>query len=351
MSEGGLLETIFSTAPLRINDIGGWTDTWFSEVGKVLNLAVSPPVEVEIKVFKNLERIEERVLIHALDFGDIFVVNPDKPSYNIHPFLQGAVNSVPIPMDLRLEIRVHSPLPAGSSTGTSASVCVALLGGLFFIAKKKYSPDNIVPLAHRVETEKLGLQSGIQDQICAAFGGISFIRMQKYPDAQVENLVLDAEVMNKLNKQLSLIYMGKSHSSSALHEKVINSLKKGGSQAMQIPKLRKLAEEARKYLLAGDLSAYGEVMIRNNDCQRTLHSGLISRAADSVIKIAEKYKASGWKVNGAGGEGGSLTILSSPGNTRRALMHKEIESLKKGIRSFPIFLSDQGLIVSYRSAK
>ncbi len=34
---------IRATAPLRINDIGGWTDTWFSGEGKVLNMAMSPP--------------------------------------------------------------------------------------------------------------------------------------------------------------------------------------------------------------------------------------------------------------------------------------------------------------------
>ncbi|MBU4179404.1 MAG: hypothetical protein KJ625_05615, partial [Actinobacteria bacterium] len=33
---------IFSRAPVRINDLGGWTDTWFSGTGKVLSTAVSP---------------------------------------------------------------------------------------------------------------------------------------------------------------------------------------------------------------------------------------------------------------------------------------------------------------------
>ena len=51
---------IRATAPLRINDIGGWTDTWFSGEGKVLNLAMSPPVEVEIKAFPNKRNRKKR---------------------------------------------------------------------------------------------------------------------------------------------------------------------------------------------------------------------------------------------------------------------------------------------------
>ena len=46
------LKTIHAIAPIRINDIGGWTDTWFAQRGKVLNMAVFPLVEVRIQVLE-----------------------------------------------------------------------------------------------------------------------------------------------------------------------------------------------------------------------------------------------------------------------------------------------------------
>ena len=49
--DGNLLRVINSRAPIRVCDIGGWTDTWFAQHGKVLNMAVSPRVEVQIEVF------------------------------------------------------------------------------------------------------------------------------------------------------------------------------------------------------------------------------------------------------------------------------------------------------------
>ena len=109
--------------------------------------------------------------------------------------------------------------------------------------------------------------------------------------------------------------------------------------------MRALAEQAKGCLLAKDLESFGEVMIQNNECQRSLHEALISEEADSVINIAKKYKALGWKVNGAGGKGGSLTILGSEEDTLRKQMLGDINSLGKGIRSIPISLALSGVTV------
>ena len=35
-----------ATAPVRIADVGGWTDTWFGSPGHVCHLAVGPGVTV-----------------------------------------------------------------------------------------------------------------------------------------------------------------------------------------------------------------------------------------------------------------------------------------------------------------
>ena len=146
-------------------------------------------------------------------------------------------------------------------------------------------------------------------------------------------------------KRTFLIYLGKAHSSSALHEEVIAFLEEKGSQFEIILELRDLAERAKDLLLKGDLDSFGKVMIENNECQRSLHSGLISEEADSVIEIAKKYKAIGWKVNGAGGKGGSLTILAAQEEDLRKNMLHKIKSLKKGIKSIPISLAFSGLEV------
>ena len=337
---------IRSTAPLRINDIGGWTDTWFSGEGKVLNLAISPPVEVEIKAFPNKRKRIKRVLVKALDYGESFWLNPEEPDYDIHPYLQGAINSLRIPKKYELEVNVSASVPAASSIGTSASVCVALIGAVAALSSQTRSIDEIVSLAHRVETEKLGLQSGIQDQIAAAYGGVCFIYMPSYPEYEVTRLFLPLALRSELNQRLSLIFLGKAHRSSNIHENVISTLEKGGPQFKEILKMRDLVERAKDYLKKGDLANYGKMMVLNNECQRALHSELVSIEAESVIEIARKYNASGWKVNGAGGKGGSLTILGSRRIHDRESMVHEIDKLGGGIKSLCFSLSPSGLTVT-----
>ena len=337
--------TVHARAPLRINDIGGWTDTWFAKQGNVLNLAVAPPVEIQIRVRENEEGTEERVLVHAENYGETFAVVPERPASLPHGFLQHTIGMIPIPREWRLEIDIFSPVPAGISTGTSASVCVALLGALSFLAGRKATPDEIAALAHRVETEKLGQQSGIQDQICAARGGVTFIRMFDYPRAETTGLELEPSIWEELNRRICLVYLGKPHRSSAIHEEVIARLEKGGPLFGRLETMKRLAEEARDHLLRGDLESYGRVMAENNECQRGLYAGLISPEADLVIEAARRHGASGWKVNGAGGQGGSLAVLAGPDDSLRRRMVEAIDSLGGGIRVLPAWLSPTGLQV------
>jgi len=339
---GALLKAVHARSPLRINDIGGWTDTWFARQGKVLNLAVLPGVEVQVRMYENRRRRKERVRVRAENYGRTFSLDPDKPGFAVHPLLQYAVGMIPVPRDVRLDMSISSSVPAGISTGTSASVCVAVIGALSFLFGRPLPPDRLFSLAHEVETVKLKQQSGIQDQISAAYGGVCFIDMFDYPQARVERLDLPERTWNELDRRICLIYLGRPHSSSAIHEKVIALLEKGGGASGHIEKMKAMAEEARNHLMKGDLESYGEAMIHNNECQRALSPGLVSETADRVISTARRHGASGWKVNGAGGRGGSLAVLASADDSLRRKMLRKIQDLGFGIRTLAAFLSVTG---------
>jgi D-glycero-alpha-D-manno-heptose-7-phosphate kinase len=128
-----------------------------------------------------------------------------------------------------------------------------------------------------------------------------------------------------------------------MHDYVIAELESGGPQLKYILQLTKIAQEAKGYLIAGDFEAYGDAMIRNNECQRGLHPRLIAEEADEVAGLARKWRAAGWKVNGAGGKGGSLTVLASDDDGLRRQMIQKINGLGKGVRVIPISLSHAGL--------
>ena len=62
-------------------------------------------------------------------------------------------------------------------------------------------------------------------------------------------------------------------------------------------------------LLASDIAALGQAFIGNTEGQCTLHPDLIDPVAQQIIELAQSQHALGWKVNGAGGLGGSMTLL------------------------------------------
>ena len=330
--------------PVRINDIGGWTDTWFAGSGKVLNMAVDPGVEVLVAIAPNPAISPERVTINAANYGETFSMVPESPDYNHFPLLQGTVHMLPPPDNIRLDIQLKSKVPAGSATGTSASVCVALLSALGAVRGDTLSPDATAALAHRVETELLGCQSGIQDQISAARGGICFIDMERYPNARTENLIPSTDFLARLEARICLVFLGRAHSSSSVHEEVIADLESNhASRSKILERLKDLAQKAKQAVLSEDLEMLGRIMEENTECQEKLHKQLISPAARKIISIARKFGSSGWKVNGAGGEGGSITLLSSKENAQKMGMLNAIGSLGGGIRTIPITLNQTGL--------
>ena len=94
-----------------------------------------------------------------------------------------------------------------------------------------------------------------------------------------------------------------------------------------------------------DAHALGRAMVENTEGQAGLHGQLISTTAKELIDIARKHGALGWKVNGAGGEGGSLTVLSDHDSKRKRKMTAAMEEFGRGVVVIPIYLSRTGLRV------
>jgi D-glycero-alpha-D-manno-heptose-7-phosphate kinase len=334
---------INSIAPIRICDNGGWTDTWFAGHGQILNIGVYPYAEVQIAVYPCEER-ESRIVIYAENYGERYAVVPEK-HWDKHPLLEAAIEYMSLPKDLSFEVTIYSEAPGGASTGTSAAVTVALIGGLDMLTPGRMTPHEVASAAHRIETDLLGLQSGIQDQLCSAYGGINYIEMFQYPHASVSPIQIPNATWWELERRLALIYLGKSHHSSSVHEMVIRSLENAGPDCQQLNDLRNTAARSRDALYADDFSALGAAMIENTQAQSRLHPALISAEAARVIEIAKAHGALGWKVNGAGGDGGSLTILcDSIAQAKRAMLNA-IEQEDTLFTNIPIYLSRYGLRV------
>ena len=79
-------------------------------------------------------------------------------------------------------------------------------------------------------------------------------------------------------------------------------------------------------------------MIRSTDA-----SGHSPSRAETVPDIARHNGAIGWKVNGAGGEGGSITLLCGDTSSQKRALIRQIEAANPLYKNIPVYLSRFGL--------
>jgi D-glycero-alpha-D-manno-heptose-7-phosphate kinase len=338
------LKRVKAVAPIRICDIGGWTDTWFAGYGSIFNIAVYPYVEVQIEV-RESDHSRDRIHISVENYRDSYDINPKKHTWGKHPLLEAAFTVMDLPDDVQLDVNIYSDAPPGASTGTSAAAAVALIGALDALTQGRLSNYEAAALAQSLETEKLGLECGIQDQLASSFGGINFIQMHQYPHASVSRLEVPNSVWWELEQRLAVFYIGAPHNSSEIHRKVIELLGPQASENPHLERMRKLAAAAKNALLEADFNQLGQCMDENTEAQRALHPGLVCESFEEIIDISATFNVAGCKVNGAGGDGGSVTILCNGDMATKRALIREIERKNQRYRFLPIYLSRHGLRV------
>ena len=197
--------------------------------GQVLNLAVRPAVEVEVKVFSGRSRRSEagdrpcRKLSARRSAWTPKSREGRAPASPIRGRQSAASRRTS-----GLEIRLYSPVPGRDFDGHFGGRLRRAPRRLERPPPERRSWKELARLAHQVETNNLGQQSGIQDQIAAAHGGISFIHMPRYPESRVTAVGVGPALWSELERRLCLVYLGKPHRSSAMHERVIAELESGG---------------------------------------------------------------------------------------------------------------------------
>ena len=337
------IASVSTSAPTRIADLGGWTDTWFAQHGVVSHLAVWPGVDVTIAPTDGPSGVH--VQLH--NFDRVWQWSAGTPPQSCpDPLIAACLDEAEVP-DGAWHLEVTSRVPPGASMGTSASVCVAMLaaldslrqrmsgrtpapGGPSHCASAKadaytHSAEAAAELArraHRIETVRLAQQSGIQDQWAAAAGGVGLIEMDAYPEATRTELAIAASTRAALDAQLLVVLLPRGHDSSAVHADVVQALAHAGPEEPRLVALRRCAHAGADALRAGDLVTYGRTLIANTEVQASLHPSILNHEAAQLIDVVCGADTLGWKVNGAGGSGGSLTVLTASTDARARVVRR-----------------------------
>ena len=322
---------ILTRAPVRICDIGGWTDTWYYPEGAVFNFCIDLYSYVRI-----IENGKNKIRIIAENLGkSVEIFNFKEIEYNGKlDLLKAAIKRLEI--ECGLDIYVRADAPPGCGTGTSASIAVSIISALETYNGSQLNTKEIAVLAHKLETEELGLESGVQDQYAASFGGINFMEIN-YPNVKMTKITLQEKRIFELESQFILVYLN-SRSSSQMHKAVIENYKKDDVDTLNSFDIMKECAYVMKNAINSDIIDIGRVMNRNWEAQKKLHPLMVNPFINEVEKISKSNGAIGFKCNGAGG-GGTVIILAGRGNELQ--IKKKL--LEKGYNILPFKLCFSGV--------
>ena len=321
--------------PVRVCDVGGWTDTWFAGHGIVCSLAAGPGVSVRARSRPGEGQV-------TLDLADYAVRFAARSAPVEHALLAAAVAEAGAIEAIDVELHIASAVPPGSSLGTSSAICVGIIAALDALRGANRPVDELAAAAHRAEAGRLGRQAGVQDQVAAAHGGASLIAVIDYPRGRAPSDhrraghlagARPAAPPRRLRRTPRLLGGPRRGDRRARGRGVIAAPPRGPAG----PRHR-----GRSALVAGDLPRYGRALTAATEGQAALHPTLVSDDAWELIDRARHQQSLGWKVNGAGGAGGSLSILCRDPAVRDRLRD---EAARLGHQPLALRLSAEGTTV------
>jgi len=233
-------------------------------------------------------------------------------------------------------LQVRSGAPPASGLGSSAALGVAAIGALAHYNHRRLLPHEVARESQLLEVRDLKLECGVQDQFASAYGGVNFMEVE-YPNARIFPIPLSPSLRCELEDRFILVYTGRSHFSSGMHQKVISEADR---HRQDFDDLARAAVAGKEALLAGDLDAFGAAMNANWEAQKRLHPDITTPEIEALHRDVSQAGAIGFKANGAGG-GGTVTILAKRNHNH--LVCRAVEAM--GMQVLPAHIDTTGLQV------
>jgi galactokinase len=321
-------ESVGAFAPGRVNLIGEHTDY---NQGLALPFAIAEGVTVHATASG-----DERILARALDCGeeDEFALAEPLRAAGWRAFVRGVVNELcragyPL-VGARLEIGGDLPRGAGlsSSAALEVALCLALLALIGITDADRVS---LAQLCSRVESEWVGAQTGLLDQLASLYGASDAVLRIDFQTLEVDPIPLRLEG----GWRLVTLDSGERHAnaSSAYNERRaecsracellgVDSLREASWNAVErLPeRLRRraghvLGENARVQdtvaaLRAGDLPAVGLLLNASHASLRDQYE-VSTPAVEMTVERLLQSGAAGARIVG-GGFGGHVLGLLAP---------------------------------------
>ena len=308
--------------PLRIPILGGGTDikSWYEKNGSFF---VSAAINKYIYISGH-ERLSDNLTWLSYSKNEVVKdVNDIK-----HEILREILKMYK--SNNGIEIHSISDLPSHSGLGSSGSFTVGLLMLMNNIFKYKKSLQSIAETAIDLNTNKLGKNSGKQDEYIAAFGGVKSFKIQKNGTTKVKKFKI--KNLREFDNNLFLFNTERG-SSEVMLSLIAKNHKK--SNEVYLKNINIVSKEMKSTLIDGNINEYGKLLDEHWKIKKSFSKKMSNSKTDELYDQLKRFGATGGKIIGAGGGGCFLCYVPKKNNR---YFRKKIQKLK--ITSIPFSLFD-----------
>ncbi|TPW31537.1 galactokinase [Martelella alba] len=289
-----------SKTPLRASFLGGGTDypSYFQhQPGAVLGGTIDKYVYIQALPLAHIAEQKYRITYRTTES----VNNIDEIQ---HPVIREGLRYYK--WDQPLNIATMSDLPGGTGLGSSSAFTVGLINLLHKMRGVELTRYELARQSIYMEQDILHEKIGVQDQIHAAFGGLS--RYEFVGDTiSIEPLRVTTSRLTTLNRSLLLVYTGGERRATEVTEEQEKRTRAGDNEAY----LREMYEMT--HIGAGVLEAkgddvkalqrFGELLNHGWELKRNLGNTVSNAQIDAIYLAGREMGAWGGKLLGAGGSG------------------------------------------------
>jgi D-glycero-alpha-D-manno-heptose-7-phosphate kinase len=324
---------VVSKTPFRLTFAGGGTDLpdYYREHGPGACVAGAMDKGIYVMVVENFSADEIRVSYRITEDAKRSI---DDISHGV---IREALRLLRIPSGVQVITATQMP-SRGTGIGSSSSCAVGVLHALHVWKGERVGPRQLAREAVRIEREILKEPGGIQDQYCAAYGGLNLIQVARDGEVSVHSLNVDHDGLELLNRHLMLFFTGGERHSGDIHVKQISQLDEHIEEYHQ---MRDLALGTAKALEKLDFPEIGGLMDDNWRLKKRLSDGISTPAIDRAYDLAMSSGALGGKLLGAGGEG-FLFFLVPP--ERHVAVRRSLESIGLVSKSIALEISGSTIV-------
>ncbi len=282
--------------PLRISLFGGGTD--FPEYFKnnkslIIGSSINKFIFTSFNINTKLSEKKIKIFYKKNQFTDS-INNISHPV--IKQVLKNYHNNN---NNQNFEMHLAADLPSSAGLGSSSAFATGLINLFNHLNNKKKGKKELALEIINFERKVLKEFVGYQDQIHSVFGGFNFIEFYK-DDFRIKPYK-NYKLLDKLNKNLFLVFSNMTRKASEIEKKKIKRIKVNERFYKQISDISYEAKNIfnEKY----HIDEIGSLLDKTWDLKKKLSNSVSNNRLDQLYNFAKKNGASGGKILGAGAGG------------------------------------------------